>query len=420
MRVAFYLTLFLIAQLSAFSQPTSDEIYFTIPPSKMKNLDGLSISMYVDNTDYKLLEPLDSLTKSDSLLLENYTPVNALDAISDMITDSTNVVIISEHHLINRSRAFIIEVAELLSKKGFDTAFLEALNYTDKELNDRQFPYTYSGFYAREPIASELIRSLYTNNYKLYPYEARDFQYAPSTRKVLKHFEEEKIKLKIEGKRINQKQYDLDENEAFLEMSARDYSQYKNIMQNLDTNKKNLIIVGHGHGNKITYGGWRALGYWLDRTKDVNLVSIRASEMIEQHLFLPSRILSVFDLETPSLLQKADSSYYNNKQYEPSIKKDVGGLIDANVFFPLNDFQRGEWESIGELKSKKKINISSYNFDVPFIFYSFLENELDSDYAVPTSINYCDQKLDNIEIFLREKGEKLFIWDGEKKIEIMH
>ena len=418
MRDVILCTLLLIAQISVYSQSASDEIYFSISPLEMKTISGKAIKMYVDDNDYKLLEPLVNLTASDSFLLESYTPVNALKAIAQMVSDSTNVVIISEHHLINRSRAFIIEVAELLSKKGFDTAYLEALDYKDKELNERRFPFTYSGFYARESIEGELIRSLYSNNYKLYPYEVRDFQYAPCARKVLEHFAEEKFIAKIEGKHINQKQYYLDKNEELLEMSVRDYAQYMNIMQTLDTNKKNLIIVGHGHGNKIAYGGWRALGYWLNRAKDVNLVSIRSSEMIEQHQFYPNRILSIFNIKEPSLMRKEDSTYYNHKQYEPAIEKKIDGLIDANVFFPLNDFQRGEWESLNGLKSKKEINLSSYQFKIPFVLYSFMENELNSDYAVPTSINYYDQKIDRVEIFLRDKGEKLFIWDGVKKLEI--
>lgn len=408
--------LFLFISIIAYSQSIAER-YFKIGkliPSESVAKWGM-IGLEPDH--FKEFSRKQQLSVEDSLFLAGHTAVDAVEAIGNMVTDSIQIVLISEHHKGLRTRAFNSQLIQMLADKGFNKLFVEALSYSDPMLNDRGYPIYASGFFTREPFFAETLRLAIAVGYTVLPYEARSSQYEINTSKVKRELRSEMKRIASSGKRVNQEQYDLELHPSHLEMSVRDYSQYKNIMRMLKKGEGCVILCGHGHGLLEPYGGWRALGWWI-KESGVPLISIDNSDSAEQSDYDLLKYSQLMVEKRPFLAIDSTRQFVTDSRYQPYTGKHVSGFRHANTIYPLNDWKGGEWQAMDSLKTMTTIDLSNHAFDSPFVIYTFLETEFADDEAVPTSATFFREEVDQVDLYLRKEKEFIFLWDGKRKIEL--
>ncbi|MGH8146293.1 MAG: hypothetical protein ACREPY_08170 [Rhodanobacteraceae bacterium] len=123
---------------------------------------------------------------------------HALPAISyiPQLAKNCRVVFLNEAHNIALTRTLTVKLLKPLRKEGFNVFAVETLYHSDiAALNKRGYPTAASGFYMREPIYAEMVRTALKLGYKVVAYEAdanhtgnaREAQQASNLWKVLKN-----------------------------------------------------------------------------------------------------------------------------------------------------------------------------------------------------------------------------------------
>lgn len=109
-------------------------------------------------------------TDTSNYKISNYTCLNATDAI-DKLTLDKQVVMINEAHHVPMHRAFLCNILPILKKNGFKYLAIEAVDYSDRNLNRRKYPIQSTGFYIAEPNFGELLRTALSFNFTIVPYD---------------------------------------------------------------------------------------------------------------------------------------------------------------------------------------------------------------------------------------------------------
>ena len=102
--------------------------------------------------------------------LKGYTAVDARQAILDLAA-SRQAVFINEAHHVPMDRAFTLSLLRGLYAKGFRYFAAETLDDKDTDLQTRGYPTINSGYYTREPVFGDLVRTAIKLGYKIIPYE---------------------------------------------------------------------------------------------------------------------------------------------------------------------------------------------------------------------------------------------------------
>jgi hypothetical protein len=122
-------------------------------------------------------------------------PVPALDCIT-RLAKPYRVVLLNEAHNIALTRTLTVRLLKQLRAEGFNVFAAETLYQSDvAALDKRGYPTADSGFYTREPIYAEMVRTALKLGYKVVAYEAdtdhigdaREAQQAENLWKILKH-----------------------------------------------------------------------------------------------------------------------------------------------------------------------------------------------------------------------------------------
>ena len=120
--------------------------------------------------------------------------VPALDYIPQL-AKNYRVVFLNEAHNIALTRTLTVRLLKPLREQGFNVFAVETLYHTDVDaLNKRGYPVAASGFYTREPVYAEMVRTALKLGYKVVAYEAdpdhtgnaREAQQAENLWKILK------------------------------------------------------------------------------------------------------------------------------------------------------------------------------------------------------------------------------------------
>ena len=120
--------------------------------------------------------------------------VPALDYIPQL-AKNYRVVFLNEAHNIALTRTLTVRLLKPLREQGFNVFAVETLYRADIDaLNKRGYPIAASGFYTREPIYAEMVRTALKLGYKVVAYEAdpdhtgnaREAQQAENLWKILK------------------------------------------------------------------------------------------------------------------------------------------------------------------------------------------------------------------------------------------
>lgn len=115
------------------------------------------------------LQPIKPNTSGRTILGQK--TVSAISALSRAAARS-RVVMINEAHHVPQHRAFTIELLKALRKRGFTHFASETLYESDTRLNERGYPTKDTGFYTREPVYGDLIRTALKLGYRVVAYEA--------------------------------------------------------------------------------------------------------------------------------------------------------------------------------------------------------------------------------------------------------
>ena len=114
--------------------------------------------------------PLDG--DSPSPLTEaGYVAHPALDAIPELAR-SYRIVLLNEAHNIALTRSLTVQLLSKLRQEGFNYFAAETLYESDTALQSRGYPIDTSGFYTREPVYAEMVRTALKLGFKVIAYEA--------------------------------------------------------------------------------------------------------------------------------------------------------------------------------------------------------------------------------------------------------
>jgi hypothetical protein len=128
-------------------------------------------------------------------------PVPALDYLPQL-AKKYRVVFLNEAHNIAMTRTLTVRLLKPLREAGFNVFAVETLYHPDvAALNRRGYPVAASGFYTREPIYAEMVRTALKLGYEVVAYEAdpdhtgdaREAQQAENLWKILEEHPDAKI-----------------------------------------------------------------------------------------------------------------------------------------------------------------------------------------------------------------------------------
>jgi len=101
----------------------------------------------------------------------DYSPRPALDAIA-RLARKYQVVYLNEAHNVPLTRTLTVQLLSKLREEGFTWFGVETIYQTDTGLQSRGYPVADSGFYTREPISAEMVRTALKLGFKVFGYEA--------------------------------------------------------------------------------------------------------------------------------------------------------------------------------------------------------------------------------------------------------
>ena len=100
-----------------------------------------------------------------------YVAHPALDAIPELAR-GYRIVLLNEAHNIPLTRSLTVQLLSKLRQEGFDYFAAETLYENDTALPSRGYPIDASGFYTREPVYAEMVRTALKLGFKVIAYEA--------------------------------------------------------------------------------------------------------------------------------------------------------------------------------------------------------------------------------------------------------
>ncbi|WEK34004.1 MAG: hypothetical protein P0Y53_16065 [Candidatus Pseudobacter hemicellulosilyticus] len=129
------------------------------------------IRHYLWQYDTRLLpgRKADSAAQVVRQALSGSGPLDYVGTLFKAIGNS-RIVMINENHFDWRHRAFTESLLDSFRARGFDLLALETLNH-QQDVNSRKFANYYSGFYTRESVFANLVRTAAAKGFTLLAYE---------------------------------------------------------------------------------------------------------------------------------------------------------------------------------------------------------------------------------------------------------
>ena len=278
---------------------------------------------------------------SESPMQGGFHPEPAVEVIAKL-AKGRQAVFLNEAHSNALTRIVTVEVLAKLRADGFDTFAAETLYDTDKDLAQRGFPDSSSGFYTEEPVYAEMVRTALKLGFKVIPYEAT----------------------------------------SNATGNEREQEQAHNLIAaSLKKNPKARIIVnaGFAHIQKAgVYLGGKSMAQHFQRLTGIEPLCIEQTMM------------------TPHLKSNKDHPYYTaimamQKPTVPVIYVNVDGKpwslkkegYDASVVFPPEVYRRERptWLALGGLRLPYQISGTICNLEYPCLIEARYKDE--DDGAIP-------------------------------------
>jgi hypothetical protein len=120
---------------------------------------------------YSIGQPPQEGDSPSPLTDAGYAAHPALDAIPELAR-GYRIVLFNEAHNIPLTRSLTVQLLSKLRQEGFNYFAAETLYESDTALQSRGYPIDASGFYTREPVYAEMVRTALKLGFKVIAYEA--------------------------------------------------------------------------------------------------------------------------------------------------------------------------------------------------------------------------------------------------------
>lgn len=308
-------------------------------------------------------------TQIDSINLK-YAKVNATDYIIEQ-AKKNRVVIINEAHYNSYHRVFTKSLLQKLFDNGYKNLGLEALNYKDSLLSNREYPIQKTGNYIKDPQFGNLARTALEIGYTLFPYENK-------------------------------------ESESTIE--SREKAQAKNIQRVIDSksNEKFLIICGFNHNLEGIHPLWgNTMASRLTEYTGINPLTINQTVYSEKSK-------SKFDDPFLKALHLKETSVLIDQDNNPFKYKRGDAWNDIVVFHPNTKYidDRPDWLFDGDNKNIS-IELTAIQIEYPIMVLAFKKGE-DINIAVPTDIKEVASKTGSCNLGLKKGVYVIVVTNGSK------
>ncbi|MEI6348813.1 MAG: hypothetical protein WCP69_12775 [Bacteroidota bacterium] len=326
------------------------------------------------------------LTSKDSSFFTRFKPVNALSYFSK-IAEKEKIIIINEAHHQPYHRVFTTILLKELYAKGFRYFGAETLNQWDTLMNYRKYPIQNSGYYTKDPLYSEMIRTALEIGFTVFAYESnvRDTSEQTPT-----------------------------------SISIREIEQAKNIKKilNNDSNAKVLIHCGYDHLVETYYPGWgKAMAGRLIEYTGINPFTIDQIEFTERSsLKYENALFDKINLDYYAIFVDSLGKLYNgcegSKRY------------DANLYHPRTIWLYGRPNWVFENNRKPYFVNNKISIGFPCLVLAYLSDEKFSktnvyDNPRPLDVIELKSKNESKALSLKEGNYKLIIYDFEGKRQVI-
>lgn len=227
-------------------------------------------------------------------------PANAVDFITEKAKDF-HFTLINEAHFNSQHRAFTHSLLKPLWDEGYRYLALETLGYDDKEIHERGYPVSSSGYYTKDSHFGNLVREALQLGYTLISYETQN------------------------------------EHDGTL----RDRDQAHNIYEKTwkkDKTGKVLIHAGYGHIFEMGASGYDPMGFQLKNLINQDILTIDQENMvgftdsIKQHQYY-REVAKRFSLNEPTV--------FLNETGKVILDPIQSFGIDIQVYHPETKFKNG-------------------------------------------------------------------------------
>lgn len=325
------------------------------------------------------------ITKDDSVYLAKFKPVDALEYIEKKAS-SEKIIIINEAHHQPYHRVFTKKLLKSLYEKGFRYFGAETLSSWDTLLNKRKYVIQNTGYYTREPLYADLIRTALDLGYTVFAYETNS--------------------IKSDSSGIN----------------FREIEQAKNIKKVMDSNPNGKILIhcGYDHLVETDYPGWgKAMAGRLIEITGVNPFTIDQVKFTER---------SSSDYENP-FFKAVDINYFaffidslgnlfkGSKNYNPG--------YDVRLYHPRTKWENGRPNWMFDNNRKPYYINDSIKITFPCLIFAYLENEISSvqkksESPIPYDIIELENKLEKKALSLKPGKYKIVIRDKKNKFQYIN
>ena len=185
-------------------------------------------------------EPMQSGDKPAPL--DGYTAKPAIEVIA-RLAHGRRAVFLNEAHNLPETRSLTVPLLARLRQDGFNTLAVETLYSTDTKLAERGYVTAKSGFYTREPVYAQMVRTALKLGFKVVAYEADEAQMGEArerdqARKLNRLLSDQEVRLVV-----NAGYGHIQESGAYL--GGKSMAQYLRILSNVDplTVEQTMLIA---------------------------------------------------------------------------------------------------------------------------------------------------------------------------------
>lgn len=317
------------------------------------------------------------IREEDSLYFSKFKPVNAISYLSG-IAEKEKVIMINEAHHQPYHRVFTTRVLKILYDKGFRYFGAETLTQWDTLLNERKYPNQTSGYYTKEPLYANLIRTALEIGYTVFAYETTNF-----------------IK---DSAGIN----------------FREIDQAKNIKKILDkdSSAKILIHCGYDHIVESDYPGWgKAMaGRFIEYT-GINPFTIDQVRLTERsNLKYDNPFFKLINLNDFSFFIDSVGNLFNGQK---GINQ-----YDVRLYHPRTKWENGRPDWMFDADRKAIFVNDKITIEYPCLVFAYLANE--NKNTIPFDIIELKDKNDKKALSLKSGKYEIVVKNKKNKLQYIN
>jgi hypothetical protein len=278
-----------------------------------------------------------------------YVARPAVDAIPEL-AKGYRIVLFNEAHNVPITRSLTVQVLRRLREEGFNYFAAETLNQTDPGLQARGYPTDASGFYTREPVSAEMVRTALKLGFKVIAYEATSDASSGDARET------------EQARHINEQVFKV------------------------DPNARLVVNAGYAHTVKSgEYLGGSSMAEHLFKLTGIPMLSVEQTMLY--HHPSDSGDHPYYTAVMQTLQPKAPVVFVNAEGKSWSLRPGY----DVSVFFPpsLTTHGRPGWLSLGGLRRPYLVNGDRCNGRYPCLVEARYADE--GDDAIPADRMVLDQ-----------------------------